>query len=138
MRLTTTEVQYLSLFSQITGAFAKDCLVGRNTITFVVGEGEMGLAIGKKGANVKKLEQALGKRVELIEFSPDPVQFIRNIFSPANVQKVNVVERNGKKVAYVILDAKDRRALGRRVDGKARLARILASRHFGIENVVVA
>ncbi len=138
MRLTTTEFQYLSLFSKLTGAYAKDCLVGRNTITFVVGEGEMGLAIGKKGANVKKLEQALGKRVELVEFSSDPAQFIRNIFSPANVQKVNVVERNGKKLAYVILDGKDRRALGRRVDAKARLARILASRHFGIDNVVVA
>ena len=138
MRLTTKELQYLSLFSQITGAFAKDCIVGRNTVTFVVGEGEMGLAIGKKGANVKKLEQALGKKVGLVEFSSDPAQFIRNIFSPANVQRVNVVERNGKKVAYVILDAKDRRALARRVDAKARLARILASRHFGIHNVVVA
>ena len=136
--MTTTEFQYLSLFSKLTGAYAKDCLVGRNTITFVVGEGEMGLAIGKKGANVKKLEQALGKRVELVEFSSDPAQFIRNIFSPANVQKVNVVERNGKKLAYVILDGKDRRALGRRVDAKVRLARILASRHFGIDNVVVA
>lgn len=138
MRLTTKELQYISLFGQITGAFAKDCIVGRNTITFVVGEGEMGLAIGKNGANVKKLEQALGKRVGLVEFFSDPAQFIRNIFSPANVQRVNVVERGGKRLAYVILEGNDRRALARRVDAKIRLARILASRHFGIENVVVA
>jgi len=137
VRLTTKELQYLSIFSQITGAFAKDCIVGRNSVTFVVGEGEMGLAIGKKGSNVKKLEQTLGKRVGLVEFSSDPAQFIRNIFSPADVQRINVVDRNGKKLAYVILDVKDRKALASRVDARANLARTLASRHFGIHNVVV-
>ncbi len=137
MRLTTTEIQYLSLFSKVTGAYAKDCLVGRNSVVFVVGQGEMGAAIGKKGANVKKLEQTLGKHVELVEFAPDPVQFIKNIFSPANVKNVNIVDRNGSKVAYVMIDPKDRGALGRRLDSKLRLARLLASRHFGISNVVV-
>jgi N utilization substance protein A len=138
VRLTTKEVQYLSLFGSVTGAFAKDCIVGRRTIIFVVGDGEMGKAIGKKGANVKRLEETLGKKVELVEYSSDPAQFIKNIFAPANVTKVNVVERNGKKLAYVILDSKDRRALGRKLDAKVRLAKTLASRHFGIDNVVVA
>jgi N utilization substance protein A len=98
----------------------------------------MGKAIGKKGANVKRLEETLGKKVELVEYSSDPAQFIKNIFAPANVMNVNVVERNGKKLAYVILDSKDRRALGRKLDAKVRLAKTLASRHFGIDNVVVA
>ena len=111
--------------------------MGRNSVVFVVGQGEMGAAIGKKGANVKKLEQTLGKHVELVEFAPDPVQFIKNIFSPANVKNVNIVDRNGSKVAYVMIDPKDRGALGRRLDSKLRLARLLASRHFGISNVVV-
>ncbi len=138
MRLTTKEVQYLSLFGSVTGAFSKDCLVGRRTVVFVVGEGNMGQAIGKGGKNVRRLEEILGKKVELVEYSSDPVQFIKNIFSPAKIDKVNVVERGGKKIAYVILDGKDRRALGRRLDAKVRLARTLVARHFKIDNVVVA
>jgi len=138
VRLTTKEVQYLSLFGSVTGAFSKDCIVGRRTVVFVVSEGDMGQAIGKGGKNVKRLEEILGKKVELVEYSSDPAQFIKNVFSPANVEKVNVVERGGKKIAYVILDGKDRRALGRRLDAKVRLARALAARHFGIDNVVVA
>jgi len=112
VRLTTKEVQYLSLFGSVTGAFSKDCIVGRRTVIFVVGEGDMGQAIGKGGKNVKKLEEILGKKVELVEYSSDPAQFIRNVFSPANVEKVK--------------------------DAKVRLARTLAARHFGIDNVVVA
>ncbi len=138
MRLTTTEIRYMSLFESVTGALARDCIVDGDTVVFVVKEGNMGLAIGKNGRNVKRLEQILGKRVELVEYAPDLKQFLKNVFYPANVLNVNVVERNGKKIAYVVIDSKDRRLLSKRINNKIRLARMLAERHFGIDKVVVA
>ncbi len=138
MRLTTTEIRYMSLFESVTGALARDCVVDGDTVVFVVKEGNMGLAIGKNGRNVKRLEQILGKRVELVEYAPDLKQFLKNVFYPANVLNVNVVERNGKRTAYVIIDSKDRRTFSRRIGGRIKLARLLARRHFKIDNVVVA
>ncbi len=138
MRLTTTEIKYMSLFESVTGALARDCIVKDNVVIFVVKEGNMGLAIGKNGKNVKRLEQILGKRVELVEYAQDLKQFLKNVFYPANVLNVNVVERNGKRTAYVIIDSKDRRTFSKRIGGRIRLARILVQRHFKIDNVVVA
>ncbi len=137
MRLTTTEIRYMSLFESLTGALARDCIVDGKNIVFVVKEGNMGLAIGKNGRNVKRLEKLLGKHVELVEYAPDPKQFLKNIFYPAHVINVNIIERGGRKIAYVVVDSKDKRALGKRINSRLKLARTLASRHFGIDNVVV-
>ncbi|MDD2248509.1 MAG: NusA-like transcription termination signal-binding factor, partial [Methanocorpusculum sp.] len=77
-------MRMIAQFENLTGAGARDCVVddkfGR--ILFVINPGEMGLAIGKKGASIKKASDAFGKKVEVVEYNPDKVQFIRNCFLP--------------------------------------------------------
>jgi N utilization substance protein A len=76
------------------------------------------------------------KPVVVIEYSEDPLQFIRNSLSPAKVLEVKMVEHpDGKRTASVTVSASDRgKAIGR--GGRvAQRTRALAKRYHGIDNV---
>jgi N utilization substance protein A len=81
------------LMEKITKARVKDCFKDEEgTIYFVVGTGEIGKAVGKGGSNIKKVQQELGKRVRVIEYSENGVDFVKNIIVPLRVQEIVEVE----------------------------------------------
>ncbi|MCH7877156.1 MAG: KH domain-containing protein, partial [Thaumarchaeota archaeon] len=51
IKLTTDQMRMISLFQNVTGATARDCIEDekQDRIIFVVNSGKMGLAIGKGG-----------------------------------------------------------------------------------------
>ena len=136
--ISEDDMRLIAQFENLTGAGARDCVVDEKfgRILFVINPGEMGLAIGKKGASVKKASDAFGKKVEVVEYNPDKVQFLRNCFLPVQIQTV-VFEQNedGDEVAYIEVQAEDRGlAIGK--EGKNIIkAKKLAFRQFDIVNV---
>jgi N utilization substance protein A len=137
VRLTTEQIRFMAVFESVTNILAKDCIVDKNSVVFVVNERDVGRAVGKKGQNVKKLEKLLGKRVEVVGFSEDPVRFFKNIFHPAHILAVNVMDKNGKRIARIHMDKESKRIFERKIESKTRIAKILAKRYFNIDNVVV-
>jgi transcription termination/antitermination protein NusA len=140
IKLTPDEFSYLSLFQTITTAVARDCVIDdkMERVIFVVNKGQMGMAIGKGGSNIKQLQNVITKKIELVEYSESPVNFIKNIFNSDMVQDVKISERvEGTKSAVVVVDMKKKGIIvgkeGRNVDK----ARILAKRYFNISNVLV-
>jgi len=133
-------MQYISLFESITGATVRDCIIDdeNNRIIYVVKEGEMGIAIGKRGKNVNLLEKMTGMKHEIIEFSDDPVKFIRNALRPARLREIRITQRtDGKKIAVVSVDPKDKGiAIGKNGRNAERI-RFLAKRYFDISNVSI-
>jgi len=133
-------MQYISLFESITGATVRDCIIDdeNNRIIYVVKEGEMGIAIGKRGKNVNLLEKMTGMKHEIIEFSDDPVKFIRNALRPARLREIRITQRtDGKKIAVVSVDPKDKGiAIGKNGRNAERI-RFLARRYFDISNVSI-
>ena len=96
----------------------------------------MGLAIGKKGASVKKASDAFGKKVEVVEYNTDKVQFLRNCFLPVQIQVVTFEkDEDGAEVAYIEVQPEDRGlAIGK--EGRNIIkAKRLAFRQFDIVNV---
>ena len=140
IKLTPEEFSYLSLFQTITTAVSRDCIIDdkMDRVIFVVHKGQMGMAIGKGGTNIKQLQNAITKKIELVEYSDNPVNFIKNIFNSNMVQDVKITEREaGIKNAIVVVDMKKKGIVvgkdGRNVDK----ARILAKRYFNINNVLI-
>jgi len=140
IKFTTTEMRYIALFESITGASVKDCIIDeeKGRIIFVVNEGQIGMAIGKGGRNIKILERMTGKKHEIIEYADDPAKFIRNALKPANVREVRITERpDGKKIAVVTVHPRDKGvAIGKNGRNAERL-RFLAKRYFQIQNVSI-
>ncbi|MBW2977214.1 NusA-like transcription termination signal-binding factor [Candidatus Woesearchaeota archaeon] len=81
-------MKFISLFESITGAALKDCFEQNSRLIFVVKQGEIGKAIGKRGLNIKKLERVLRKKIKIIEFNPELLQFVQNIVFPSKVKEI--------------------------------------------------
>jgi len=140
IRLTSKEMSYIALFENMTGATARDCIVDDelNRIIMVVKEGDLGVAIGKNGKNIRLLERMTGKKHEIIEHADNPAQFIRNALKPAHVNEVRITERpDGKSIAVVSVNPRDKGvAIGKNGRNAERI-RFLAKRYFQIQNVSI-
>ncbi|MGF3522235.1 MAG: NusA-like transcription termination signal-binding factor [Candidatus Bathyarchaeia archaeon] len=141
MKITAEEMRYIALFENVSGASVKDCIIDEEggRVIFIVNQGQVGVAIGKGGRNIHTLERMTGKKQEIIEYSDDPVQFIKNALKPAVVREVRVTERtDGKKMAVVTINPKDKGvAIGKNGKNAERL-RFLAKRYFDIQNVSIS
>lgn len=140
IKLTSGELQLMSLFQSVTGATARDCIIDvkLDRVIFVVTKGDMGLAIGKNGATIKTLQDLVGKKIELVEFSNDVVEFIRNMLSSSLVLDVKIIEKDdGAKVAVAVVDPKKKGVVVGREGRNAEKARLLARRYFQISNVLI-
>lgn len=133
-------MQYIALFESVTGAVVRDCIIddSLNRIIFVIKEGEAGIAIGRRGKNIALLEKMTGKRHEVIEFSDDPVQFIKNALKPARIKEIRITERpDGRSIAVVSVEPRDKGiAIGRNGRNAERI-RFLAKRYFHIHNISI-
>ena len=81
-------MKFMSLFESITRSKLKDCIIKENMILFIVQPNEIGKAVGAKGVNVRKLERILKKKVKIVEFNPEPVNFIKNLVHPLQVKEI--------------------------------------------------
>jgi N utilization substance protein A len=140
IKLTSDELRLISLFQSITSATARDCIVDdkMERVIFIVNKGQMGLAIGKGGATIRQLQNVVAKKVELVEYSDDPSEFIRNILNSDMINEIKMNERvDGTKQAVVIVDAKKKGVVVGREGRNAEKARLLAKRYFQITNVLI-
>ena len=140
IKFNANEIRYIALFESMTGAMVKDCIIDDelSKVTFVLKNGDMGLAIGKGGSTVTKVKRAVDKGVEIIEYNEDPAQFIRNILSPAELKSIKVLQKEGQdKIAIVNADSSNKRiAIGKNGVNIER-AKLLAKRQHDISNIIL-
>ena len=136
VKLSAESIRYLTLFESLTGASVKDCIVQDDKVIFVVKKGDMGIAIGRGGINVERARELIGKKIEIIEHSDDPAEFIANIFKPIDV-KVRIVERGGKRIAQISVSPQYRGLVIGKGGKNINKAKELARRHHDIDDIVV-
>ena len=140
IKFSANEIRFIALFENMTGAMVKDCIIDdeNSKVTFVVKNGNMGLAIGKGGNTVSKVKRAVGRGVEIIELSDDSDEFIRNLLSPAELESVKIKKKKkGEKIAIVTTDNTNKRiAIGKSGINIER-AKLLADRQHEISNIIL-
>ena len=139
VKLTEDCMRLISQFESLTGAGSRDCVIDERNgrLIFVVNPGDMGLAIGKKGASIKKASEVMGKKIEVVEYSSNPQQFIKNCFLPAQVTSMTFDGEQGEQSVQVEVRDEDRGiAIGK--DGKNIFkAKKLAQRQHNIIDVQI-
>mgnify|MGYP000639714881 FL=1 len=140
IKLTAEEMRYIALFQDLTRASVKDCIIdeNENRIIFLVKPGDMGLAIGRNGINIKRLKRLLGRNIEVVEWAETIEQLAKNALAPARVLNVKVLTTpSGKKKVLVTVDPQDKGvAIGKAGRNVAR-ARMILKRYFDIDSVIV-
>jgi len=106
-------------------------------LVFVVEKGQGNIAVGKKGEHMIKLKEKTGKNIQVVEYSDDPEQFVKNVFFIYNPTKV-VIEQRGKIThATVTVDPELKgRAIGK-AGKNLRVARDVVNRHHDIQSLSV-
>lgn len=127
-------IKYITLFESLTGAKVKDCIVNES-IVFIIHENEMGKAIGKQGTNIRRVENAIKKKIRLVEFNHDLSQFIQNLISPIRAKEIK--EEEGIVTIYGN-DTKSRGLLIGRDRRNLNSVNDIVKRHFGVQEIKVA
>ena len=136
IRLSDEARQLAALFESETEATVRDCVIDddHGRVLLLIKPGEMAQAIGPAGEHVSRVEDRVGKPIKLVEDAETAEVFVANALAPAAVYNVTISE-NDDRVAYVEVDDADRGAAigdgGKNIDA----ARLLASRHFGVDDV---
>jgi N utilization substance protein A len=131
-------MRLISQFESLTGAGSRDCIVdNRNErIIFVINPGDMGLAIGKGGSSIKKASDVMGKRIEVVEYSTDPGQFLRNCFLPAQVTDIDFdTDEEDQQIAIIEVRDEDRGLAIGKAGKNIFKAKVLAQRQHDIADV---
>ena len=140
IKLSSDQLSLMSMFQGMTGATARDCVIDdkRDRVIFIVAQGQMGLAIGRDGASVKKIERAVRRPVEVVEWADDIEGLVKNSLGAKFLQEVRVSDRlDGTKGVVVIVDSRKKGAVLGLGGKNAEKVRLLAKRYFEISNVQI-
>ena len=90
--------------------------------------------IGPGGATVERFEERIGRSVRMVEHAVDPATFVANALASAAIYNVTSSENDDTVASVEVADEDRGVAIG--TDGETiRAARILAERHFDLDDV---
>ena len=135
IRLTNETLKFISTFEGLTRVEVKDCVVVEDRVIFVVDD--LKGALGKGGANIRRLKEILGRNVDVIGFSPSPERFVKNIFHNYKVKNVTIEDRENGRWAIVEIDPADKgRAIGKN-RRNLKVAEEILGHHFPIKTIYI-
>jgi N utilization substance protein A len=114
--LDTDKIRMITLFENVTKSRIKDCMTNSNsgTVCFVVEEGKIGVAIGKDGRRVKKVERMIPQ-----------------------AKAIKVVNENGRKIVEIKVEKKDRPFVIGRNRKNLNFYKELLHRSHNVDDLVV-
>jgi transcription termination/antitermination protein NusA len=75
----------------------------------------VGACVGMKGTRVQSIIRELrGEKIDIVEWSEDPIVFVTNAISPAKVQRVSVVDDAEKVMEVIVEDRQLSLAIGKK------------------------
>jgi N utilization substance protein A len=75
----------------------------------------VGACVGMRGTRVQAIIRELrGEKIDIVEWSDDPVQFVTKALSPARVQRVSIVDDEARVMEVVVEDRQLSLAIGKK------------------------
>jgi len=134
IKYDNTLLKIMSFFESATGAKLRDCFIDdTGELVFVVEPAQMGLAIGRGGANVKRLEVSLKRKIRIIEFSDDVISFVKGLIHPFKAKEIKLTDR----VVTIDADAVSRGYIIGRGGSSLRNYESIVKRYFPVKEIRV-
>lgn len=75
----------------------------------------VGACVGMKGTRVQSIIRELrGEKIDIVEYSEDPIEFVKQAISPAKVQHVSIVDEVEKVMEVIVEDKQLSLAIGKK------------------------
>jgi N utilization substance protein A len=75
----------------------------------------VGACVGMKGTRVQSIIRELrGEKIDIVEYSDDPIAFVTNALSPAKVQRVSIIDDHERVMEVVVEDKQLSLAIGKK------------------------
>jgi len=127
-------MKVIAAFQGIARVDVKDCIVEPEKIVFIVGENQGSRAVGKQGIYAKQMEKAFNRKIKIVEFNSDVLEFAKNLIYPLKAKEVT------EKEGIVTITPPDLQTRGYLIGRSATTLRSferLIKRHFPITELKV-
>jgi N utilization substance protein A len=132
----TEMIRTLNMFESLTDVEARDCMMKEDEAYFIVPEGKAGMAIGKGGKVVKKVQNQLGKNVKIFEYKDNLGAFVNNLV-PVDIRSLDIEDdEDGKRVEIKVSNDNKGRLVGKDGENIDSIREILARTH-NVDEVTV-
>ena len=135
MKLDLEQIQTINLFEKITKVSARDCFEFGGKLVFLVPEKKIFLAVGKGGSNVEKMSRLLKKKIKIVAYSEDPVNFIKSFVSP--IKPEEIVQEGNTIIIKVAVVSERAILIGRNSQNLKSLKEIIKKYYKGVENILI-
>jgi transcription termination/antitermination protein NusA len=135
--LSTETMEFIRTATNICHVDILDCLVTDDKVIFVVRNGHLGAAIGKKAKNLERLRNLFKKNIKFVEDHPDKTQFIRNLCKPYELKEITFSGSEEEPLARIVVTPADKSKIIGKNGSNIDLIRKLAQRHHNFKDVQI-
>lgn len=132
-KLNLEAIQYINLFSKITGTRARDCFEYADHLIFEVAPFMISKTIGENGTNIKKLSAMIKRKIKVIATTQDMEEFIKSVIYPVHFKNLQL--ENNELIIFAPSQSKAL-LIGR---GGAKLEQLkeILKNHFNVKKLRV-
>ncbi|MCL5680767.1 MAG: hypothetical protein M1515_01795 [Candidatus Thermoplasmatota archaeon] len=137
--LDTRSLDLIKLFESMMGIPVKDVMETEDVIFFVLERGGTYklFTSDEKKRSLEKIKETQKKRINVLDFSPDPDQFFRNLFYRYKVTALNVTAGESGYVVNVKVDPNYKASAIGKEAKNLKTALALSRRYFTIARLFV-
>jgi len=132
----TENIRAMNLFESITGVEVRDVILKEDEAYFVVPDGKAGMAIGKGGKVVNKVQNKLDKDVKIYEYSDNLGKFLNNLV-PADLRGVDIDNEGDNKTVEISVSRDNKGRVVGKNGNKIDSIREVLERTHGVDEVTV-
>ncbi len=132
----TENIRAMNLFESITGVEVRDVILKEDEAYFVVPDGKAGMAIGKGGKVVNKVQNKLDKDVKIYEYSDNLGKFLNNLV-PADLRGVDIDDEGEDKTVEISVSRDNKGRVVGKNGNKIDSIREVLQRTHGVDEVTV-
>ncbi len=95
----------------------------------------VGACVGLKGIRIQNvIRELLNEKIDVLRWDPDPVEFIKNALSPAQVQRVLIMDADKRQALAIVEESQFSLAIGRQGQN-VRLANRLCDWNIDVKTI---
>ncbi|MFB6292084.1 MAG: NusA-like transcription termination signal-binding factor [Candidatus Nanohaloarchaea archaeon] len=132
----TEMLRTINMFESITGVDVIEAVIKEDTAYFVVPEGKAGMAIGKGGKVVQKVQDKLGKNIKIYEYTDNIGKFLNNIV-PADIRQVDIDDDGDQKEVEISVSRENKGRVVGKNGKKIDSIREILERTHNVDEVTV-